>query len=83
MQQLAQTISRWGLKLPALLILGAGQPLTFLASQCLWVADPLLSLFLPRKLLHQVAQTLEKPAEVQQLMHYLEDGSHLKNNAPK
>ncbi|MEM7114147.1 MAG: hypothetical protein AAF614_17055 [Chloroflexota bacterium] len=71
-QQTAQTISRWGLTLPALFILGAGQPLTFLAAQCLWVANPALSLFLPKQQLHQLALSLESPADVQQMIQHLE-----------
>ena len=71
-QQMAQTISRWGLVLPALFILGAGQPLTFLAAQCLWVANPALSLFLPKEQLKQLALSLENPADVQQLIQHLE-----------
>lgn len=50
LDQVADAICRYGLRLPALLALQMGHPATFLGGQLLWVAQPALSLFLPADL---------------------------------
>lgn len=73
LQQLTQTVCRWGLKLPTLLTLQAGPPLTFLAAQCLWIAQPACALLFPRtQTVQQVAQLLENPAQLTRFRHLLE-----------
>jgi len=65
--QVATTLSRRGLQAPALILLEAGPPLTFLGGQLLWVAQPALSLFMSTKVVAQMAQLLEEPEAVQAL----------------
>lgn len=65
--QVASTISRRGLQAPTLIFLEAGHPVTFLGGQLLWVAQPALSLFMPAKMVTQVAELLEDPEAVQAL----------------
>lgn len=72
LQQTARSISRSGFRLPALLALEIGRPLAFLMGQFLWVAQPTLSLILPRHDIGQIARLLEEPAAVERLIRYLE-----------
>lgn len=67
----ARTIQRHGLRLPALLALKVGHPLTFLGGQLLWVAQPALSLFLPGPTIRGLANLLEEPQAVQGLAERL------------
>ncbi|MCA9998804.1 MAG: hypothetical protein KDE56_23735 [Anaerolineales bacterium] len=76
LQQTAQTVRRWGLKLPVLLTLEAGTPLTFLAAQCLWMAQPTANLFLPHThTITQLAHLLESPTQLTRFRHYLEQAA--------
>jgi hypothetical protein len=68
----AAWITRLGLRTPVLLALGAGHPVTFLSSQLLWVAQPVLALFVPSGKVAQTAHLLEAPESVQALMARLE-----------
>ncbi len=70
--QVAGAIRHAGLRQPALLILDAGRPLTFIGGQLLWLLQPALSLLLPRKKISQMAQILEKPEGVLALVTRLE-----------
>ncbi|MCA9973913.1 MAG: hypothetical protein KC425_27060 [Anaerolineales bacterium] len=72
MDRLAVQIRRRGLRQPALLMLYAGHPLTFLGAQTLLIAEPALSLFWPSRTLRQVAQLLEEPDAVAALAARLE-----------
>ncbi|MCA9959973.1 MAG: hypothetical protein KC413_11020 [Anaerolineales bacterium] len=72
LDQVAASIQRRGFRLPALIALQIGHPLTFLGGQLVWVAQPALSLFMSTQTIRQVAQLLEKPAAVQALIDRLE-----------
>lgn len=69
---IAAALNRWGLRLPALLTLDAGRPLTFLGAQCLYIAQPALNLFLPSAFINQLAHLLETPEGVEMLIERLE-----------
>ena len=71
-EQVAASLRRRGLQAPALLALEAGQPLTFIGGQLLWVAQPALSLFTSTTWMRQLALLLEEPTAVQKLMTKLE-----------
>ncbi|MFQ5401526.1 MAG: hypothetical protein ACE5E7_18250 [Anaerolineae bacterium] len=70
--QLAAAICRRGLRLPALVALDAGRPLTFVGGQVLWVIQPFLSLLLPSDAIGKFARLLEEPAAVSELVARLE-----------
>ncbi|GAB4270210.1 MAG: hypothetical protein Kow0080_14420 [Candidatus Promineifilaceae bacterium] len=71
LNEAADFLCRRGLRLPALIILEAGQPLAYLGGQMLWVAQPALSLFLPANKIRQTAQLLEQPTAVSGLIQRL------------
>ncbi|MCA9966120.1 MAG: hypothetical protein KC423_17840 [Anaerolineales bacterium] len=76
LQQTAQAVRRWGLKLPVLLALQAGTPLTFLAAQCLWIVQPTASLFSSDShTITHLAHLLENPDQLTRFRHYLEQVS--------
>ena len=70
--EIAAALSRRGLNMPALIIIEAGHPLSFLGGQLLWVAQPVLSLFMPSKKVAQLALLLEEPDAVRSLKKKLE-----------
>lgn len=72
LDQVATIIQRRGLRLPALIALQIGHPLTFLGGQLAWIAQPTLSLFMSTHTVHQIAQLLEDPTAVQGLIDRLE-----------
>ena len=72
LDQVADAICRYGLRLPALLALQIGHPATFLGGQFLWVAQPALSFFLPTHQIRRVAVLLEEPRAVDALRARLE-----------
>ncbi|MBE2200658.1 MAG: hypothetical protein IAE79_18735 [Anaerolinea sp.] len=74
LDQVATAIQRRGLRLPAIIALQIGHPLTFLGGQLVWVAQPALSLFLPTQTIRQVARLLEETDAVQGLIDRLETG---------
>ena len=67
-----QIIRRHGLQMPALLLLEAGRPVTFLCGQFLWVAQPALSLLVAPDQIGQMAALLEDPTAVRTLTAKLE-----------
>ena len=73
LEQVVTFIQRHGLRLPFLLILEAGRPLTFLGGQFLWIAQPALSLIWPGQWIQQTAQLLEEPEAVASLIARLEE----------
>jgi hypothetical protein len=73
LQRVAEGISGHGLRLPTLIILEAGRPLTLPAGQLMWLAEPLLCLLWPRERLRRIAQLLEDPGAVAQLISYLNE----------
>ena len=70
--QIADALCSHGLRLPALIGLEAGRPLTLLGGQFLWMAQPFLSLMISRDRVGQVAELLEEPASVDKLIDELE-----------
>lgn len=72
LDQLAAAIARRGWQAPARLALESGRPLALLGSQFLWLAQPLLGLFIsPAEVVH-LARLLEEPAAVDALLRRLE-----------
>lgn len=70
--QVAAALHHAGLATPLYLALDTGRPLAFLGAQCLFIAQPALSLFLPRITINQLAHLLEEPAGVELLLEKLE-----------
>ena len=71
-KKVVHTVNRYGLRLPTLVALEAGHPITFLSSQFLWIAQPALSLFMPSNNVTQLAKLLEEPSAVQALIEQLD-----------
>jgi hypothetical protein len=72
LQRVARAISRRGLHLPALILLEAGRPFSFLGAQLLWIAQPGLRLFVPGVDVGRIARLLEEPETADALIGYLE-----------
>lgn len=70
--QVAAALQRVGLHTPVLLALDAGRPLAFIGAQCLYIAQPALSLFLSHSAINQLAHLLEEPGGVELLLEKLE-----------
>ncbi len=70
--QIADALCSHGLRLPALIGLEAGRPLSLIGGQFLWILQPVLGLLVSRELVGQVALLLEEPAAVDQLIDQLE-----------
>lgn len=70
--QVADAICDHGLRLPALVGLEAGRPLALFGGQALWLLQPALGLVISREWIGQVAQMLEEPAAVSELIDVLE-----------
>lgn len=66
--QISDQICQRGWRTPALIALESGRPLSFIIGQLLWVAQPALSLVMPGQMIRQMAQLLEDPAAVEQLI---------------
>ena len=71
LRELAGGLAKRGLREPALSLLAAGRPLTFLLGQLLWVAQPVAALLWPRSQITTLAQLLEDERAVTQLQRYL------------
>lgn len=72
-QQIDGFLTRHGLHTPALIVLEFGQPFVFVGSQLLWIAQPFLSLFMPKQAIQQMAELLEHPTAVRAHLQRLED----------
>lgn len=73
LEQIVATVERRGWRLPALFLLEAGQPLAFLGGQLLFIGQPFLGLFMPRRKLSELATFLETPGTVPLLIARLEE----------
>ena len=73
--KVAQKIIRFGLQLPTLFMLEAGQPLPFIGGQLLWVLQPAASLFVPSTQVNQWALLLENPVALSELRQQLEQAT--------
>lgn len=71
-QLVSERLRRSGLRIPALLLLEAGQPLALFAGQLFWLAQPALSLIWEGSQTGQLAQLLETPAALNRLIALLE-----------
>lgn len=71
LDKIAATLKQQGLHATALAFLEAGQPLAFIGSQLLWLAQPALTLLWPKVDLGQLAAIMEEPTAVRALMHRL------------
>jgi len=80
-EALARRIEQAGLVAPAILFLESHKPFAFLASQLLWMADPLVSLIY-RQGTSPLASLLESPAAVERLLTRLEAGPGHKGEQP-
>lgn len=76
-EQAAKKISQLGLTVPAILLLEAHKPVSFLGSQLVLIAQPTLQLFLPRLLLQHAADLLASPDQIDQLIARLEHQANL------
>jgi hypothetical protein len=74
LDKIAEILCRRGLRVPALIALEAGSPLTFIAGQLLWLSQPVLSLFVHWSMVSQVADLLEEPESVAALIARLQPG---------
>ena len=70
--QIADAICDHGLRLPALVGLEAGRPLSLIGGQVLWLLQPVLGLVISREMVGRVAKMLEEPAAVEELIGKLE-----------
>jgi hypothetical protein len=71
-KRLAQKISSCGLTAPAILFLEANKPLSFISSQALLFFQPLLSFLFGDEIIGGYAQVFEDQANVERLLHFLE-----------
>lgn len=71
LDQIAASLKQRGLHAAALTLLEVGQPLTFIGSQLLWLAQPALALLWPSAQVQRLAQLMEDPAAVNSLMERL------------
>lgn len=71
-EALAGALRRRGWAMPALLALESGRPLVLPLAQLLWLAQPVLSLFVPRPQVGRLATFLEDPSAIQTLIDNLE-----------
>jgi hypothetical protein len=75
-EALAQRIESLGLATPAVLMLEAHKPLSFLGSQAILLMQPLLSLVFDPAASGQYASLLEDRTNVERLIQRLEGQSH-------
>lgn len=71
LDKIATTLKQRGLHSAVLTLFEVGQPLVFIGSQFLWLAQPALALLWPSAQVQQLAQIMEDPAAVHALMHRL------------
>jgi hypothetical protein len=70
--QVADALCTRGLRLPALVGLEAGRPLSLIGGQVLWLLQPLLGLVVSRDMIGHAAQLLEEPEALDELIGQLE-----------
>ncbi|MFQ6015870.1 MAG: hypothetical protein ACE5NP_10565 [Anaerolineae bacterium] len=72
LDSLAEQVTRLGLNAPALLFLELGKPLSFLASQGLLLAQPLLGFLLGESRIEEYAFLLEDEGNLERLLQRLD-----------
>ena len=70
--RLADWIARQGLVTPAMFVLEAGKPFSFLGGQVLWMLQPLLGPVMGYDRISSYARLLEDSDSVERLLMYLE-----------
>lgn len=75
LDRLTQQIDRWGLTLPALLLLQVTRPLSFVVSQGLLLCQPVLSFFYDAPRIEGYADLLADRANIDRLVARLENDS--------
>lgn len=73
MRRVAAATRQRGLRGLAILMLQAGRPLTFVAGQLMWIAQPALSLLWSPRQIGMLAHLLEKPGATDLLLDYLSE----------
>jgi hypothetical protein len=71
-EQIAGQVSRWKLTVPAILILEAAKPFSFIASQGLLLSEPLLSFLYEEPRVSDYASLLSERSNVERLIARLE-----------
>ena len=70
--QMAAAIVRWRMTTPAIMLLEANKPFSFIASQMLLIAEPSLGIFVGRERWREWAALLEDRQNVELLLRRLE-----------
>ena len=78
-EQLTEQISRWRLTVPAILLLQATRPLSFIASQGLLLCQPLLSFVYDAPSVEGYAELLADKANIDRLVARLEEEEHARS----
>jgi hypothetical protein len=73
LRRVAATVRQRGLRGLTTVALQAGRPLTLVAGQLLWIAQPALSLMWPAHQIRKLAQLLEEPGTADLLLAFLDD----------
>lgn len=73
LEQLSQQIDRWGLTLPAIVLLQVTRPLSFVASQAVLLCQPLISAFYDAPKIADYAELLADRANLDWLIARLEE----------
>jgi hypothetical protein len=71
-ESLAEHLHGWGLAVPAIALLEAHKPLSFIASQALLALQPFLSMFVDDSLLGDYALLLEDSGGLERIVSRLE-----------
>lgn len=82
-EHLTQQISRWGLALPAIVILHITRPLSFIASQGVLLCQPFLSFVYDAPRIADYAEFLADRTNIDRLVARLEEGKHIDGNRGK
>jgi hypothetical protein len=80
-EHLAEQISRWRLTMPAILVLQATRPLSFIASQGLLLCQPLLSFVYDGPRIADYAELLADRASMDRLVARLEEEERVGDSA--
>ena len=72
LEELAQHLSRRGLREPAAFAIEAGRPLVPLLGQLLWIAQPAFSILWPSERIGRLARLLERPGAGERLLARLD-----------
>ena len=71
-EQIARLIARWGLATPAIALLEANKPLSFVGSQALLMLQPIADFFVTRELTTDLATLLADRDRLEMLVARLE-----------